>query len=58
VILEKYDCLSQGKQRKLTGLAIAQLIGTANEAVLFKIEGLFVVLTSIAIELNNLDAKE
>jgi hypothetical protein len=58
VILEKYDCLSQGKQRKLTGLAIAQLIGTGDETILLKIEGLFVVLTSIAIELKNLDAKE
>lgn len=58
MIIDKYDSMGQGKQRKMTGIAIAELLGTGNQMVLAKLEALFVILTSIGVELNGLDKQE
>ncbi|KAI8924466.1 armadillo-type protein [Entophlyctis helioformis] len=55
---DKMDAMGHGKQRKLTALAMASLIGTGHPSVLARINGVFGVLTSVASEISKLDRDE
>ncbi|OAJ38852.1 hypothetical protein BDEG_22751 [Batrachochytrium dendrobatidis JEL423] len=56
--LEKVDAMGHGKQRKLTALAMSNLLGTAHPIVLARIDGVFGVLTSISSQLHNMSVDE
>nr|KAJ3421434.1 Importin-11 [Polyrhizophydium stewartii] len=56
--VEKFDAMGHGKQRKLTALAMANLLGTGHPAVLARLNGVFGVLTSVAAEIAGLDKEE
>lgn len=50
--------MGQGKQRKLAGLAFGALISTGNQTIISRMEGMFVVLASVAIEIREKDQDE
>eukprot|EP00842_Homolaphlyctis_polyrhiza_P000152 jgi/Hompol1/1137/HPOL_001066-RA len=50
--IEKYDAMGHGKQRKLSALAMASLLGCGNHQVLVRVNAIFGVLTSVASELT------
>lgn len=50
--------MGQGKQRKLTGIALAKLVSTGNVKVLGVLEPIFTIITSVAIEIEGFDKKE
>jgi hypothetical protein len=57
-LVEKFDCMAQTKQRKMAGLAMAALVGTGNEAGLQFLDAIFVLVTSVAVELKGLTDNE
>ncbi len=53
VIFSRYDAMGQMRQRKMTGLALSCLLATQNTQVIAKIENIFIILTSLIIEIGH-----
>ncbi|TPX34316.1 hypothetical protein SmJEL517_g03017 [Synchytrium microbalum] len=53
--IEKMDGMGHAKQRKLTAMACATLLGTGNPIVMSRIHGIFVVLSSAVSDMKDSD---
>ncbi|KAI9015058.1 armadillo-type protein [Gaertneriomyces semiglobifer] len=52
---ELFDQMGHGKQRKLTALALANLVGTADPAVIARLDCILPILSSVILDLKDLD---
>ncbi|KND02473.1 uncharacterized protein SPPG_09070 [Spizellomyces punctatus DAOM BR117] len=55
---DKFDNMGYGKQRKLTAMALATLFSTGAPDVFSRIQNILPVLSSVAIELRDLDSDQ